>query len=168
MFIRGTVSKGMFTFEGRKSLSAPVATNTVDWKFLFFFPSILSRIVAKPAELVENLTHIIHLCINKSFNHVFLFYRTRIRDNLRKGKPNPSGGGLDFRGTASFSRGGGVVTGSGGVSGVDVGTEGFGLVGARVTRSDDTRTVSSSIKSRRVVPAFSTTRYWPCTKDYSL
>jgi hypothetical protein len=81
------------------------------------------------------------LCINKSVDHVFLFSRTRIRDNLRKGKPNPSGGGLDFRGTAFFSRAGGVITVSEGVSGVDVAVEGLGLVGARITRSDDTRTV---------------------------
>jgi hypothetical protein len=70
-------------------------------------------------------------------------------------------GDLGFRGTASFSHAGGVVTGSDGVSGVDVGSDGVGLVGARVTRSDETRIVSSPIQSRRVVPAFSTTRYGP-------
>jgi hypothetical protein len=63
----------------------------VSWLFVFFFPSILSRIIANPADLVENLTHIIHLCINKSVDHVFLFSRTRIGNELRKGKPTPSG-----------------------------------------------------------------------------
>jgi hypothetical protein len=70
-------------------------------------------------------------------------------------------GGLGFRGTASFSRAGGVIAGSDGVSRVDVGIDGVGLVGARVTRSDNTRTVSSPIQSRSVVLAFSTTRYGP-------
>jgi hypothetical protein len=127
-----------------------------------FFPSFLSRIIAKPADLVENLTHIIHLCINKSVDHVFLFSRTRIGNNLRKLNLRASQtirGGLDLRGTASFPRAGGAVTGSDGVSGVDVGIDGVGLVGCRVTRFEDTRTVSSPIKSRRVVHAFSTTRY---------
>jgi hypothetical protein len=43
-------------------------------------------------DLVESLTHFIHLCINKSVDHVLLFSRKRIGDNLRKGKPNLSGG----------------------------------------------------------------------------
>jgi hypothetical protein len=86
--------QGMFPIEGRKSLSAPVATNKVRFNFFFLFLSILSRIIAKPADLVENLTHIIPLCIHKSVDHVFLFSRTWIGDNFRKSKPNPSGGGL--------------------------------------------------------------------------
>jgi hypothetical protein len=41
-------------------------------------------------------------------------------------------------------------------------------LGAGVTRSDETHTSSAPIRNRNVVPAFSSTRYGPCTRDSSL
>jgi hypothetical protein len=49
---RGTVSTVYVPVRGSRVLSAPVAMNKVCWKFVFFFPNILSRIIAKPADLI--------------------------------------------------------------------------------------------------------------------
>jgi hypothetical protein len=63
-------------------------------------------------------------------------------------------------------------TGAGGFGSEDVGFPSGGgdssRLGAGVARSDETRTSSAPMRNRKVVPAFSCTRYGPCTRDSSL
>jgi hypothetical protein len=63
-------------------------------------------------------------------------------------------------------------TGAGGSGSEDVefpsGCGDSSRLGACVTRSDETRTSSAPMRNRKVLPALSSTRYGPCTRDSSL
>ena len=163
-------------------LVLPIPSNKCGRKAVFGFPCIISFLVSEPSHSEQPGSVFCFPKIHELLHHEFSLRRGPVRSSgpaglfrcRRGGKANLSlsratrspFGPVDWRrARIPVARSYGHRDSG---CGVALRRRGSSRLGPGVTRSDETRTSSAPMRNRKVVPAFSSTRYGPCTRDSSL